>query len=354
MDDKTAIKEIRKQSVCLHDRKSFVTNIMHPLKELVPHDASGIVGFKGISCDDSIIFYGYPEGYLLEWGNRSVELNRRWEPYFEEGQAAGYSTFRASDFSSTTKESDEYRQLYFEFGQKDAMQTMFFDDMGHFMGIYALNRFEMDEKITDQELNLFNKISIHSFFAYNRYRWLSEHDLFSLSDIDSTLMGIVVADSDGIIKNLNGTSRHLLKNKKGKVPSRLTGELLNLTKGLLAVAHAKNNDPFFFRRVEHITSYGVAVCFCYNGNSTYHGLEGKGYIIFIEPIRLNQEVISGFSRREMEVVRLLMSGKTDKEISSNLTISERTVQTYIQNIFEKMDVSNRTEAAIKAFKIGIK
>lgn len=353
MDEKNIIKEIRKQSVCLHTRKSFIANIMHPLKEFIPHNASGITNFRGISCDDTMMFYGYPDGYLLEWGNRPVESNQRWDPYFEDGQAVGCSTLRASDFTPSVKESEECRQLHIKFGLKDGIQTMFFDDMGNFMGVYALNRFEMDEKITDEELNLFNKISSFSFFACNRYRWLSDHDLFSISDFDSTLMGIIVTDKNGIIKDLNGTSRYLLKNKKGRIPSRLTEELFGLTESLKSVAQAKKINPFFFRRLEHITEYGAAVCFKYNGDSNYHGLEGNGYIIFIEPMRLNREMIASFSKREMEAVRCLINGKTDKEIALDMNISTRTVQTYIEKSFQKLGVSNRTEAAIKAFKIGI-
>ena len=64
---------------------------------------------------------------------------------------------------------------------------------------------------------------------------------------------------------------------------------------------------------------------------------------------MNREIMASFSKREMEVVRCLVQGKKDKEISSYLDISERTVQTYILNSFKKLGVSNRTEAAIKAF-----
>ena len=118
---------------------------------------------------------------------------------------------------------------------------MFFDDMDNFMGVYAVNCFEMKEKMTCQEEKLFNKLSPYSFFAGNRYRWLADHHLLSISDLDSTLMGVIVTDEDGIIKDLNGKSRYLLKDKKGRVPSRLTEELFGLTESLKSVAQAKKN-----------------------------------------------------------------------------------------------------------------
>lgn len=51
------------------------------------------------------------------------------------------------------------------------------------------------------------------------------------------------------------------------------------------------------------------------------------------------------SPREREIARLVGLGLTNKEIGSRLTISERTVDTHIQNIFNKLDASNRAQIA---------
>lgn len=60
-----------------------------------------------------------------------------------------------------------------------------------------------------------------------------------------------------------------------------------------------------------------------------------------------------FSKRELQILELLSSGKTNKEIGSIIFISSRTVQGHLSKIFSKLDVETRTEAAIKAIKIGL-
>ena len=54
--------------------------------------------------------------------------------------------------------------------------------------------------------------------------------------------------------------------------------------------------------------------------------------------------------REIEVLKLVAVGKFNKEIAVQLHISERTVKNHISNIFKKIDVSDRTQAAVFAIK----
>ncbi|MCF0065665.1 helix-turn-helix transcriptional regulator [Dyadobacter chenwenxiniae] len=51
----------------------------------------------------------------------------------------------------------------------------------------------------------------------------------------------------------------------------------------------------------------------------------------------------GLTAREKEIVRLIKVGKTYKVIAEQLFISERTVSKHVQNVFEKLGVSNRVE-----------
>ena len=59
------------------------------------------------------------------------------------------------------------------------------------------------------------------------------------------------------------------------------------------------------------------------------------------------------SDRELEVLQLMASGAANKQIASDLTISESTVKTHVTNIFQKLDVNHRTEAVTKAISKGI-
>jgi DNA-binding NarL/FixJ family response regulator len=59
------------------------------------------------------------------------------------------------------------------------------------------------------------------------------------------------------------------------------------------------------------------------------------------------------TRREIEVLKLLAEGLFNKEIAYTLSISEKTVKNHVSNIFKKINVSDRTQAAVYAIKHNI-
>lgn len=59
------------------------------------------------------------------------------------------------------------------------------------------------------------------------------------------------------------------------------------------------------------------------------------------------------SVREIDVLRRVATGKTNKEIAGDLMLSEKTIKNHVRNIFHKMQVFDRTEAAIKGIREGI-
>ena len=61
------------------------------------------------------------------------------------------------------------------------------------------------------------------------------------------------------------------------------------------------------------------------------------------------ENATGLSAREIEVILLLEAGKSQKEIADQLCISPNTVKRHIQNIYQKLDATNRM-CAIKRFR----
>jgi len=68
----------------------------------------------------------------------------------------------------------------------------------------------------------------------------------------------------------------------------------------------------------------------------------------------NQKTIEQpLTNRELEVLQLIAKGSSNKDIAAVLYISIKTVKTHITHIFEKLEVSDRTEAVTTAFKMGI-
>ena len=54
------------------------------------------------------------------------------------------------------------------------------------------------------------------------------------------------------------------------------------------------------------------------------------------------------SPRELEILHLIASGKSNQEIANTIFVSLSTIKTHNQNIFEKLDVKRRTQAIEKA------
>lgn len=63
--------------------------------------------------------------------------------------------------------------------------------------------------------------------------------------------------------------------------------------------------------------------------------------------------LHGLTPRELEVLRLLADGRSDREIAATLGIGYRTVTTYVRNILDTFNVSSRTAAATLAVRRGL-
>jgi DNA-binding NarL/FixJ family response regulator len=83
--------------------------------------------------------------------------------------------------------------------------------------------------------------------------------------------------------------------------------------------------------------------------------KGERYIPAAVAQRLADRAMAGppLSEREVEVLRLVAAGKTNKEIASALFIAEGTVKTHLNTIHEKLGVRDRTEAVMVALRRGM-
>lgn len=77
----------------------------------------------------------------------------------------------------------------------------------------------------------------------------------------------------------------------------------------------------------------------------------------IEKSRLEEENLphrlNPLTPREQDVLAELTKGKSNREIASSLYVTEKTVKTHISNIFTKLNVQDRTQAALYAVKHGL-
>lgn len=97
-------------------------------------------------------------------------------------------------------------------------------------------------------------------------------------------------------------------------------------------------------------------------NAIYAVCEGENYIQpelipMLNSRMINRDMdnekLKSLTKREIEVLKAIAAGLLNKEIATNLGISERTVKNHISNIFKKIDVADRTQAAVFAIKNNI-
>lgn len=65
------------------------------------------------------------------------------------------------------------------------------------------------------------------------------------------------------------------------------------------------------------------------------------------------ELVEPLSEREREILRLISQGASNREIADKLFITEGTVKNHVSNILGKLDVRDRTQAALKARELGL-
>lgn len=64
----------------------------------------------------------------------------------------------------------------------------------------------------------------------------------------------------------------------------------------------------------------------------------------------DKNLLSELTKREMDVLKEIAKGKSNKEISASLFITEKTVKTHVSNLLAKLELADRTQAALYAVK----
>jgi DNA-binding NarL/FixJ family response regulator len=105
----------------------------------------------------------------------------------------------------------------------------------------------------------------------------------------------------------------------------------------------------------HIDEVIKAIRAVHAGESVLHPAVARRVIDrFVLPAEKRSAVdaLDDLTEREMEVLRLAAKGMSNRQIAAELVISVRTVQTHLNNVFNKFGVGSRTEAVIYALRKG--
>lgn len=76
-------------------------------------------------------------------------------------------------------------------------------------------------------------------------------------------------------------------------------------------------------------------------------------IIPSQPLNTLAPIFKELTARELEVLKLIVKGYRNREIATQLVISEKTVGNHISNIFSKLQVNDRSQAILRAIKEGL-
>ncbi|WP_392532248.1 response regulator transcription factor [Nostoc sp. C117] len=176
----------------------------------------------------------------------------------------------------------------------------------------------------------------------------------SLADIDSFSEEIVQLQPDVMLFDWNESNYELISHSSQFIFATiiLIDELEDIDLGALLAAGIKGILPqnsaelTMIAAIEAVAS-GLVVLY----PEVINNLQLQKESISHGKIDTNQ--IKTLTPREIEVLQLLTSGLSNKAVAQQLHISEHTVKFHISSIFQKLDVSTRTEAVAVGMRLGL-
>ncbi len=102
--------------------------------------------------------------------------------------------------------------------------------------------------------------------------------------------------------------------------------------------------------------------FCFQGepNRVYddtemlmmHSVSQTAYLKLLDIMYRDEEEGRSLSSRELEIINMIARGRSNQTVAVDLDVSINTINTYMKRIFEKLDVSDRVSAVMRAYALG--
>lgn len=173
----------------------------------------------------------------------------------------------------------------------------------------------------------------------------SKQDLFNL--LNRVRGGVLITDTQTFVYSLPEDLRAIREEFPGMKILVLTNSLSKSDFHMLTKAGIKNIAYKNLDKEEILAAINATI-----KGKKYYSDEIIEQYIGLGISRLDIDEPRGLTASEIEIVRMIASGLTTKEIASKRIISSHTVSTHRKNIFRKVGVSNASELTLYAIKAG--
>ena len=196
---------------------------------------------------------------------------------------------------------------------------------------------------------------------------LSTLDKFRAKVQKRALPGILILTPDGELRHINREGRDLLSHLSPPVPPQKDRSPPIPKEIILLCQQTKRSVTDVSDRRSAVTLYlpcqdpeslsSFYYCRAFPLNQRDETEKGPFVMVLLEKISLRGEVpwekiqeIFHLTRREIDILRLLFQGKSDREMAKELFVSVYTIKDHLGNIRKKMQVSTRTKIITKVLQ----